>query len=91
MIDQPQPDPVAVKERLIDLDLAIQAYVAEATAAPASVVVDWSICVERADENGGRLFLTYFSPTMTAWKLSGFAEWSYHRLKHLAGSVLHAN
>lgn len=91
MSDQPQPDPVAVKERLDDLDRAIQAYVAEATATPASVVVDWSICVERADENGSRTFLSYFSPTMTPWKVSGFAEWSYHRLKQLAGSILHGN
>lgn len=79
-------DRTQLEQCQLDLDRAIQNYVS-AVQGP-GVVLDWSLSVERDDGEGTRQFLSYLSPTMTGWKLVGFAEWTYTRLRRLAASLL---
>lgn len=52
-------------------------------------ILDWTVSLERDDGQGNRAFLVFTSPTMTAWKLFGFAKWTAKRLKDWANSMLY--
>ena len=52
-------------------------------------ILDWTVSVERDDGEGNRSFLVFTSPTMTSWKLLGFAKWTKKRLQDWGNAVLY--
>ena len=89
MPDEVDPDATesSLNARYRELTEAIQAYVSESM--NGGVVTDWTLSVERSDGAVTSL-LVFMSKTMTAWKATGFATWTYKRLNSIAQAVLDA-
>lgn len=81
------PDAEAVKAAQHEFDKAVQVFTRE-TLGNSGIVLDWVLSLEQDDGEGHRTFWVLAGPTMTAWKLWGFAQWASNRMVNMAKQFL---